>query len=102
MSTEPRYYVDWTRNMRAVMADNDTHPDQPAVDWSKTGEEAFSWKPVDPDRYMPTADLMSWLEGQTGTYEEMSKIAVRANARQDKMGNRSFTFFPAILEAVAA
>ncbi len=84
--------VDWSPNMRTVMTNDDTGVD-PEFNW----DDGFQWVAVDPDHTVPSYELMEHIDAKSGTYSEMSKIAVHLNKLQDTWNKRAFVFYPRLL-----
>jgi hypothetical protein len=91
------YSLESSRAMRAVMAENDTSSDIPALD----ADGAFIWTPVmhgSADFDEPITD-----EPMTGTLAEVGHKAAVLNAAQYKMwGNVPWIYAPALIEKLAA
>lgn len=84
------YGLGWSTNMRARMADNDTHPDNLAL-----VDGGIEWVPVDPDHTEPTAAAQEQLRGRRGRYADMARFAVHYNKRAEQMAGRpGYLFHP--------
>lgn len=85
-----QYGLGWSTNMRARMADNDTHPDNLAL-----VDGGIEWVPVDPDHTEPTAEAQESARQQRGRYADVVRFAVHYNKRMEQMpGRPGYTFHP--------
>lgn len=92
------YGLGWSTNMRARMAENDTHPDAPALI-----DGSFEWVPIDPERVEPNDATKNLVAEKRGSYSEMARYAVALNKRTDMMAERRpFTFHPVPLAEIGA
>lgn len=93
-----QYGLGWSTNMRARMAENDTHPDALAL-----VDGTIEWVPLDPEKVEPDAATKELVDKKRGTHSEMARFAVHLNKRLDNMAEvRPFTFHPVPLVAEGA
>lgn len=99
-SDERLYRLAWTPNMRAVVTA--IGGDVLLAD----DEGAPQFEPVDPNSDMASLpeSLATAIEGKTGSYRSMSKLAVHLNKLQEGPAYlyRSFNFFPDPISEVKA